>query len=69
MVNRSRPEREFLVNTGVGAALSVIDEGYEVYSVTDASGGVSRNAYNVTIQCMIQSGAIPVTWLQVLLGE
>ncbi len=52
---------------GVGPVLSAIDEGYEVYFVTDASGGVSREAHEMAVQRMIQAGATPVTWLQVLL--
>jgi len=52
---------------GVGPVLSAIDEGYEVYFVTDASGGVSREAHEMAVERMIQAGATPVTWLQVLL--
>jgi nicotinamidase-related amidase len=51
----------------VGPALSAIDDGYEVYMVTDASGGVSPEAHERAIQRMVQAGAIPMTWLQVLL--
>ncbi|MFE7313329.1 hydrolase [Streptomyces sp. NPDC057555] len=47
--------------------LSMIDQGYEVYVVTDASGGVSPQAHEHAIQRMTQAGAVPVTWLQVLL--
>ena len=47
--------------------LSAIDEGYEVYIVTDASGGVSNETHNMAVQRMVQAGAIPVTWLQVML--
>lgn len=47
--------------------LSALEEGYEVYIVTDASGGVSTEAHNMSVQRMIQAGAIPVTWLQVML--
>jgi len=47
--------------------LSAIDEGYEVYIVTDASGGVSKEAHDMAVQRMVQAGAIPVTWLQVML--
>ncbi|MBO1414767.1 hydrolase, partial [Streptomyces sp. FH025] len=47
--------------------LSMIDQGYEVYVVTDASGGVSPKAHEHAIQRMTQAGAVPVTWLQVLL--
>jgi nicotinamidase-related amidase len=51
----------------MGPALGAIDDGYEVYIVTDASGGVSPEAHEMAIRRMIQAGAIPVTWLQVLL--
>ncbi|MCS0600027.1 hydrolase [Streptomyces sp. LP11] len=47
--------------------LSAIAQGYEVYVVTDASGGVSPAAHEHAVQRMIQAGAVPVTWLQVLL--
>ncbi|MFD7595735.1 hydrolase [Kitasatospora sp. NPDC059812] len=47
--------------------LSMIDQGYEVYVVTDASGGVSPQAHEHAIQRMTQAGAVPVTWVQVLL--
>ena len=52
---------------GVGPVLSAIDEGYEVYFVTDASGGVSTEAHEMAIQRMIQAGATPITWIQYLL--
>ena len=52
---------------GVGPALSAIDQGYEVYFVTDASGGVSADAHNMAVQRMVQAGAIPITWLQYML--
>ncbi len=47
--------------------LSMLDQGYEVYVVTDASGGVSPQAHEHAIQRMTQAGAVPVTWVQVLL--
>lgn len=47
--------------------LSMIDQGYEVYVVTDASGGVSPQAHEHAVQRMMHSGAVPVTWVQVLL--
>lgn len=49
------------------AVLSALDDGFEVYIVTDASGGVSSEAHERAIQRMIQAGAVPTTWLQVLL--
>lgn len=52
---------------GVGPVLSAIDEGYDVYFVTDASGGVSKEAHDMAVQRMIQAGAHPITWLQYML--
>lgn len=51
----------------VGPALSAIADGYEVYVVEDASGGVTESAHNMAMQRMIQAGARPITWLQYLL--
>ncbi|WP_229507110.1 hydrolase [Pseudoduganella rivuli] len=48
-------------------ALSAIDQGYEVYIVTDASGGVAKEAHDMAVQRMVQAGAHPVTWLQYML--
>lgn len=47
--------------------LSAIAQGYEVYVVTDASGGVTPQAHEHAVQRMVQAGAAPVTWVQVLL--
>jgi len=47
--------------------LSAIDQGYDVYIVTDASGGVSKEANDMAVQRMIQAGAHPITWLQYML--
>jgi nicotinamidase-related amidase len=44
-------------------AIQALGEGYEVYIVTDASGGVSVEAHEVAIQRMVQAGAIPITWM------
>jgi nicotinamidase-related amidase len=52
---------------GVGPALSALDQGFEVYFVTDASGGVSEEAHERAVQRMVQAGARPLTWLQYLL--
>lgn len=48
-------------------AIDMIREGYDVYIVSDASGGTSREAHDLAVQRMIQAGAIPVTWQQVML--
>ena len=42
--------------------LHALGDGYEVYFVTDASGGVSVEAHEVAIQRMVQAGGIPLTW-------
>ncbi|MDQ0061616.1 hydrolase [Paenibacillus harenae] len=47
--------------------VSAIKDGYEVYIVTDASGGTTTEAHDMAVQRMIQAGAIPVTWMSVLL--
>lgn len=47
--------------------LEAIADGYEVYIVTDASAGTSTEAHDMAVQRMIQAGAIPVTWQQVML--
>jgi nicotinamidase-related amidase len=49
------------------AALSAIDDGYEVYIVTDASADVTKEAHEMAIQRMGQAGAMPLTCLQVML--
>lgn len=46
-------------------AISAMKEGYEVYFVADASGGVSPEAHERACQRMIQAGAIPMTWFAV----
>ncbi|WP_227014065.1 hydrolase [Paenibacillus psychroresistens] len=51
----------------VDPVLSALDEGYTVYFVSDASGGVSPEAHDMAVNRMIQAGAVPLTWLQYLL--
>ncbi len=49
-------------------ALSAMLEGdYEIYMVADASGGTSVDAHEYAMQRMVQAGAVPMTWQQVLL--
>jgi nicotinamidase-related amidase len=52
---------------GIGPVLSAIDEGYDVYFVSDASGGVSLTAHQHAVTRMEQAGAHTITWLQYLL--
>ncbi|WP_342117738.1 hydrolase [Pseudoduganella sp. OTU4001] len=51
----------------VQPVLSAIDQGYQVYIVTDASGGVTKEAHDMAVQRMVQAGARPMTWLQYML--
>lgn len=51
----------------LSAALSALEDGYEVYVVTDASGGTSQEAHDMAIARMIQAGVKPITSLQYLL--
>ncbi len=46
--------------------IHALGDGYDVYFVTDASGGVSVEAHDRAVQRMIQAGAIPVTWAGVM---
>lgn len=43
-------------------AIQAAGEGYEVYTVTDASGGVSLEAHEMAIQRMVMAGCMPITW-------
>lgn len=51
----------------VGPALSAIDQGFEIYVITDACGDVSTEAHERAVERMIQAGARPMTALQYLL--
>jgi nicotinamidase-related amidase len=46
--------------------LSALEDGYDVYFVADASGGVSVEAHQLAVQQMMQAGAKPRTWQQVM---
>ena len=48
-------------------ALSALGQGYEVFVVADASGGVTPEAHTFAMDRMVAAGAVPVTWIQVLL--
>jgi len=49
------------------ALCAMLEGGYEIYMVADASGGTSKDAHDYAMQRMIQAGVVPVTWQQVLL--
>jgi nicotinamidase-related amidase len=46
-------------------AIQAAGEGYEVYAVTDASGGVSAEAHEMAVRRMVMAGVVPITWLAV----
>jgi nicotinamidase-related amidase len=47
-------------------AIQAQGEGYDVYAVTDASGGVSIEAHDMAVRRMVQAGVTPLNWLAVL---
>jgi nicotinamidase-related amidase len=49
-------------------ALQALADGYDVFVVTDASGGVTAEAHDMAVRRMVAAGAVPMTWLAVL-GE
>jgi nicotinamidase-related amidase len=49
-------------------AIHAIGDGYDVYVVTDASGGVTPEAHDMSIRRLVAAGAQPITWLG-LAGE
>ncbi len=46
--------------------IQALGEGYDVFMVTDASGGVSAEAHDMAVRRMVQAGAVPITWLAVM---
>jgi nicotinamidase-related amidase len=48
--------------------LHALGDGYDVYVVTDASGGLSTEAHKRGVQRMVQAGAVPLTW-DALVGD
>jgi len=49
------------------ALCAMLEGGYEIYMVSDASGGTSKEAHDMAMLRMIQAGVVPVTWQQVIL--
>ncbi|MFD6997736.1 hydrolase [Streptomyces mirabilis] len=50
------------------SAIQATGEGFEVYVVTDASGGVSKEAHDRAVRRMAQAGVVPITW-SALMGD
>src|SRR6266478_3006504 len=46
-------------------AIQALGEGYDVFIVTDASGGVTSEAHDMAVRRMVQAGAVPMTWMAV----
>ncbi|WP_454918494.1 hydrolase [Xanthobacter sediminis] len=51
----------------VGPTLSALDQGFEVYAITDACGDISSEAHERAVERMVQAGVRPMTALQYLL--
>jgi nicotinamidase-related amidase len=47
-------------------AILALAEGYDVFIVSDASGGVTAEAHDMAVRRMVAAGAVPITWLTVL---
>jgi nicotinamidase-related amidase len=47
-------------------AIQALGEGYEVFVVTDASGGVSAESHDMAVRRLVQAGAVPITWMAVV---
>jgi nicotinamidase-related amidase len=50
------------------STIHALGEGYDVYTVTDASGGVSAESHDMAVRRMVQAGAVLITWF-CLAGE
>src|SRR5437016_8833394 len=49
-------------------AIHAMGDGYDVYVITDASGGVTPEAHDMAIRRLVAAGVQPITWLG-LAGE
>ncbi len=49
------------------ALSAMLEGGYEIYMVSDASGGTSAEAHKYAMERMIQAGVVPITWQPVML--
>ncbi len=48
-------------------ALTALKQGYDVYVLADVSGDVDVQSHQLAISRLVHAGAIPVTWLAVML--
>lgn len=47
-------------------AIQALDEGYDVFVVTDACGAVSSEAHDMAVRRMVGVGIVPITWVAVV---
>jgi nicotinamidase-related amidase len=47
-------------------ALDALQEGFEIYPVVDAVGGTSREAHDAGLRRLVQAGAQPTSWVQLI---
>ena len=47
-------------------ALDALREGFEVYAIVDAVGGTSVESHRAGLERIIQAGAHPVSWVQLI---
>lgn len=47
-------------------AIHALADGYDVFIVTDASGGVSAEAHDMAVRRMVAAGCVPITWMAVM---
>lgn len=50
----------------VHPALDAMADGYEVYPVVDACGGTSLEAHDAALDRLVQAGAKPTSWVQLI---
>jgi len=49
-------------------AIQALGDDYDVFIVTDASGGVTAEAHDMAVRRMVAAGAVPITWMAAM-GE
>ncbi|AKG44499.1 isochorismatase hydrolase [Streptomyces xiamenensis] len=47
-------------------AIQAAGEGFEVFAVTDASGGASKETHDMAVRRMARAGVVPITWMAVM---
>jgi len=49
--------------------IQALGEGYDVFAVTDASGGVTAEAHDMAVRRLVQAGAVPSTPMRAIRTE